>query len=152
MIKEKELNNLEVTLFALYKLGGVIQKIHTEKIAFECFSLAQERFSWRLNEYKKYPDKTPVRFALEQAKKREQGSLVIGKAGGDFMGSEREGWKFTMSGVQWIKENSDRIARILKQEKPELPKNEVGRFIKKIKTDIAFVVYRKNGNLDNVSK
>ncbi len=152
MIKEKELNNLEVTLFALYKLGGVTQKIHTEKIAFECFSLAQERFSWRLNEYKKYPDKTPVRFALEQAKKREQGSLVIGKAGGDFMGSEREGWKFTTSGVQWIKENSDRIARILKQEKPELPKNEVGRFIKKIKTDIAFVVYRKNGNLDNVSK
>ncbi len=45
MIQKKELNNLEITLFALYKLGGVTQKIHIEKIAFECFKLAHERFS-----------------------------------------------------------------------------------------------------------
>ena len=66
MIKKEEVNNLEIALFALYKLGGITQKVHTEKIAFECFNLAQERFSWRLKEYNIYPDKSPVRFALER--------------------------------------------------------------------------------------
>ncbi len=152
MIKEKELNNLEVTLFALYKLGGVTQKIHTEKIAFECFSLAQERFSWRLNEFKKFPDKSPVRFALEQAKKEENGSLVMGKAGGDFAGSEREGWRFTPVGAKWIEENEERIAKALKQERPEFIQREAERFMKHLKSDFAFIKFRKDRNLDNVSK
>ena len=152
MIKKEEVNNLEVALFALYKLGGITQKIHTERIAFECFNLAKERFSWRLNDYKDYPDKTPVRFALEQAKKKQNGSLVIGKAGGDFAGGEREGWRFTASGTKWIKENEQRIARILKQERPEIPLREAERFIKRIKNDLAFKQYKEDKGLENVNR
>jgi hypothetical protein len=152
MIKKYELNNLEISLFALYKLGGITQKVHTEKIAFECFNLAQERFSWRLKEFNKFPDKSPVRFALEQAKKEEYGNLVIGKAGGDFAGSEREGWRFTPVGAKWIKENEERIAKVLKQERPEFPQREAERFIRHLKSDFAFTKFKKDGNLENISK
>ena len=30
---EKELSNMDIALFALYKRGGVSQKVHTEEIA-----------------------------------------------------------------------------------------------------------------------
>jgi hypothetical protein len=152
MNQKYELNNLEIALFALYKLGGISQKIHTEKIAFECYGLAQERFSWRLNEFKRFPDKSPVRFALEQAKKEEYGSLVTGKAGGDFAGNEREGWRFTPDGAKWIKENEERIAKALKQERPGFPQREAERFMKHLKNDFAFIIFKKDGNLNNVSK
>jgi hypothetical protein len=63
---------MDIALFALYKLGGISKKIHTEYIAWEAYQLAKERFSWRLPEFREkgFPDKTPVRFALEQGKKR----------------------------------------------------------------------------------
>jgi hypothetical protein len=78
-----ELSNMDIALFALYKIGGVSKNIHTEEIAWEAYQLAKERFSWRLKKFREmgFPDKTPVRFALEQAKKRENGKLVSGRAG-----------------------------------------------------------------------
>ena len=148
----EELSNIEVVLFALHKLGGISKKIHTEKIAMESFELVKEKFSWRLIEYKDIPDKTPVRFALEQAKKKENGVLVVGKAGGDFNAGEREGWRFTLSGAQWIKENEERIAKLLKQEKPRIQKRDAERFIKKIKSDFAFKQFAKDGGIENVSR
>ena len=151
--KENGLSNLDITIFCLYKLGGASQKTHTEKIAIECFNIAKERFSWRLPEYRNYPDKAPVRFALEQAKKEENGKLVIGKAGGDVASGDREGWQLTPEGVNWIKKNEDRIIKKLKIEKPKIIEREAGRFIKKIKSEIAFKNFIKdNYSLDKVSK
>lgn len=151
--KNNGLSNFDIAIFCLYKLGGTSQKIHTEKIAMECFTIAKERFSWRLPEYRNYPDKTPIRFALEQAKKEENGKLVIGKAGGDVACGDREGWQLTPEGVNWIKKNEDRIIKELKIEKPKIIEREAGRFIKKIKSEIAFKNYIKdNYSLDNVTK
>ena len=69
----KDLSNLDIALFALYKLGGVNKKIHTEYVTWEAFQMAPERFLWRLPEFRKrgWPDKTPVRHALEDAKKKK---------------------------------------------------------------------------------
>jgi hypothetical protein len=150
---EKELSNMDIALFALYKKGGILQKIHTEEIAWEAYKLAKDRFSWRLPKFRQmgFPDKTPVRFALEQAKKKKNGKLVSGRSGGDASG-ELEGWSFTSQGVLWIKENEMRISENLKQKAPDVPKREAERFIKKIKVDAFFKYFQEKGNLDEASQ
>jgi hypothetical protein len=148
-----ELSNVDVALFALYKLGGVSKKIHTEYIAWEAFQLARERFSWRLAEFREkgFPDKTPIRYALEQAKKKENGKLVTGRAGGDINRPELEGWRFTPAGAEWIKKNEGRISTALKQKLPDLPKLDADRFIRKLTSDPCFASFQKNGHLNDVS-
>jgi hypothetical protein len=151
-MKKSDLSNIDIALFALYKLGGISAKIHTEHIAMEAYQLAEERFSWRLPEYRgKFPDKSPVRFALEQAKKKEQGKLVTGRAGGDNYRPELEGWRFTPEGAEWIRENESRIAEALEQETPDLRKSEAKKFLKTIKSDICFKQFQRIGALDEVS-
>jgi len=148
-----ELSNMDIALFALYKIGGVSNKIHTEEIAWEAYQLAKERFSWRLKKFREmgFPDKTPVRFALEQAKKKENGKLVSGRAGGDF-GGELEGWRLTPHGVIWIKENEARILKDLRQKAPDAPKHQAERFIKRIKADPFFKYFQEKKNLDEASQ
>lgn len=148
-----ELSNIDIALFALYKCGGISKKIHTEHIAWEAYNLAKERFSWRLPEFKGkgFPDKTPIRFALEAAKKKENGKLVTGRAGGDINRPELEGWRFTPEGAEWIKKNEDRILQALKHGAPDMPKLEAERFIKQLKNDPVFISFIKNRNLDSVS-
>lgn len=54
----KELSNNDVVVYAIFKLGSIERKIHTEDIAMECFKLSPEKFSWTLPKYfRKYPDK-----------------------------------------------------------------------------------------------
>ncbi len=151
---EKVLSNMDIALFALYKLNGVTEEIHTEKIAWGAYNLAKERFSWRLPEFRRkgFPDKSPVRFALEQAKKKENRRLITGRAGGDVGGKELEGWQFTPTGAIWIKENEARIVKELGQKKSSLPKLQAERFKKKIKNDPLFKLFRGNKTLDNVSR
>lgn len=148
-----ELSNIDIALFALYKAGGISKKIHTEEIAWEAFQLAKERFSWRLPKFREkgFPDKTPVRFALEQAKKKENGKLVTGRAGGDINRPELEGWRFTPQGAEWIKKNEERISKALNQKAPDLPKLVADRFIRQLKTDPCFIAFQKSCNLNEVS-
>lgn len=148
---DKDISNVDVALYALYKLGGITKHIHTEEIAWEAYQLAKERFSWRLPKFREkgLPDKTPVRFALEQAKKKENGQLISGRAGGD-AGGELEGWSFTPNGAKWIKENEQRIVDLLKEDTLQAPKRDAERFIKRIKNDPLFKFYDQNKNLDQV--
>jgi hypothetical protein len=148
-----ELSNMDITLFALYKIGGISKKVHTEEVAWEAYQLAKERFSWRLRKFREmgFPDKTPVRFALEQAKKKENGKLVSGRAGGD-IGGELEGWRLTSQGVVWFKENEARILKGLKHKAPDAPKHEAERFMKKIKSDPLFKHFQEKKNLDEASQ
>ena len=152
-VSKHELSNMDIALFALYKLGGISKKIHTEYIAWEAYQLAKERFSWRLPEFREkgFPDKTPVRFALEQGKKKEFGKLVTGRAGGDINRPELEGWRFTPQGAEWIKDNEGRILKLIGQKAPDLPKLVAERFVKQLKNDTSFVSFQKNRNLDEVS-
>lgn len=153
VVSKTELSNMDIALFALYKLGGISKKVHTEYIAWEAYKLAKERFSWRLPEFREqgFPDKTPVRFALEQAKKKEFGKLVTGRAGGDINRPELEGWRFNPQGAEWIKNNEGRILKSLGQKAPDLPKLVAERFVKQLKNDPTFFSFQKNVNLDEVS-
>jgi hypothetical protein len=152
-LSKNELSNIDVALFALYKLGGISKKIHTEYIAWEAYKLAKERFAWRIPEFREkgFPDKTPVRFALEQAKKKESGKLVTGRSGGDINRPELEGWRFTPQGAEWIKKNEERIAKALKHKVPDLPKLVAERFVRQLKTDSSFQSFQKSRDLNEVS-
>jgi len=149
---EKELSNMDVALYALFKLGGSTKRIHTEEIAWESYQLAKERFSWRLIKFREkgFPDKTPVRFALEQAKKSENGQLISGRAGGD-AGGELEGWTFTPNGIKWLRANEERISRSLKHNTLNVPKREAERFVKRINSDPLFITYQNNRNLNDTT-
>ena len=148
----EELSNIDIALFALHKLGGTSKKVHTEHIAWEAYQLARERFSWRLPEFRdRFPDKSPVRFALEQAKKEEHGKLVDGRAGGDIGRPELEGWRFTAKGAEWIRGNEIRIAKALKQKKPGLPKREAESFARKLRADDCFRHFQRQGDLNETS-
>jgi hypothetical protein len=152
-MKDVNLSNLDIALYALYRLGGISKKIHTELIAWDAFKLTPERFSWRLPEFRdrEFVDKTPVRHALEQAQKQSKGRLVKGRAGGDAGGLESEGWTFTPDGAVWIKQNETRIAEELKLKSTKMHPREAGRFIRRIKDDIAYVYYRRDSNLNQVT-
>ena len=152
-----ELTNMDIALYALYKLEGVSKKVHTERIAFEAYLLAKERFSWRLPEFKEkgFPDKSPVRFALEQAKKKNYGGLVAGRAGGDVGGNESEGWQFTGEGVSWIKNNLKRIEILIKDSAPvseKLQRHDATRILRKLKTENIFIIYKKNQSLKDAAE
>lgn len=129
---EKELSNKDIVLFALYKLGGISKKVHVEEITWESYQLAKERFSWRLPQFRKqgFPDKTLINFTLADVKKKKNGRLVAGRAGGNVSG-ESEGWRFTREGVIWIKENEKRILAGLKQDEkaPDMPRRDASRYM-----------------------
>jgi hypothetical protein len=151
---KESLSNIDVVLFALYRLGGINTKIHTEKIAWEAYHLDKERFSWQLPEFieKGFIDKTVVFHSLGDAKKKKYGALVSGGGRRDTRRLEREGWRFTMSGAKWITANEERIAKLLKQEKPGVHQRDATRFIKRIKSDFAFKQYEKDNGVENISK
>ena len=127
---EPELSNIDVVLYALFKLGGDERKIHTEEIAYEAHSLAKERFAWRLSRfrYMGFPDKELVRRALMDAAKEKYGHLAEGRAGVHAKGKETDGWALTPEGVTWIRENEKRITRTLGTTGARMPFVDALRF------------------------
>ncbi len=144
-----ELTNVDVALYALNKLGGVLKRIHTEHIAWEAFKLSKDRFSWTLPEFRarKFPDKTTVRYALESAKKLK---LISGRAGRDR--NKIEGWQFTPLGTEWILKNKGKISELLSEELPlseAIPSHQAERFIKKIKSEKIFREFQEHKGLES---
>jgi hypothetical protein len=129
-VTEPELSNIDVVLYALFKLGGDESKIHTEEIAYEAYCLAKERFAWRLSRFRDmgFPDKEPVRRALMDAAKEKYGHLVEGRAGVHAKGKETDGWALTPEGVTWIRENEERIKSTLGTTRSMMPFVDALRF------------------------
>jgi len=151
MSKDHDLSNVDVALYALYKLGGALKSIHTEHIAWESFNLSEDRFAWILPEFRvrKFPDKTTVRYALESAKKIK---LIKGRAGRDR--NKSEGWQLTSLGTEWILKNQKRIAFLLRDELPfseAIPSHQAERFIKKIKAEKIFKYFLRDKGLENAT-
>ncbi|TKJ28275.1 MAG: hypothetical protein CEE40_11935, partial [Chloroflexi bacterium B3_Chlor] len=71
-----KLTNIDIAIYALYRLGGTERWVHTENVARECYILAPDRFSWEL--YPEYPAREPGRSALFDARKPKHGALVNG--------------------------------------------------------------------------
>jgi len=90
-----KLTNIDIAVYALYRLGGAASRVHTEEVAMECYRLAPDRFSWEL--YPEYPDSEPGRSALFDARKPQSGALVTGSKG------RGKGWMLTLAGIDRVK-------------------------------------------------
>ena len=49
---QAELSNVDIAVYALFKLRGHERKLHTEEVAYEAYELAKERFSWKLTQFR----------------------------------------------------------------------------------------------------
>lgn len=151
-MNESTLSNVDIVVYALYRLGGADKRIHTEKIAYECFQLAKKRFSWRLPEFTKYPDKEPVRISLRDAAKEKHGQLVQGRSGVESSGKELDGWVLTPSGASWITENRDRIENELDVSGAGTKRPDALRIKKRFYQDPAFKKFLQFGSLQQVTQ
>jgi hypothetical protein len=93
-MSEKEVSNIEIVLFALYRLGGAEGTVDTEDVAVECWRLAPKKFSWK--KYPQYPDSDTARVTLFDAAKPKYGRLVRGR-------NRRTGWMLTVAGIDRVR-------------------------------------------------
>jgi hypothetical protein len=151
-MNDESLTNIDVVLYVLFQLGGATKKIHTEEVAWEAYQLSKEKFSWTLNKFKQkgFPDKTTARYALETAKKL---NFVIGRAGRDKSGNEKEGWQLTPNGLNWIVQRQSFIAKSLKAKNylHSTLNPQEKRLASKIKNHKSFMNYKQKGSLDDIS-
>ena len=88
-------NNSDVTVIALYQLGGALRYIHLEDVALKAAELSPKTFSW-----KKYPEQVnleTVRLALKNE---------LGAKNRRVFGSIRDGWMLTPKGLSWCLANA----------------------------------------------
>ncbi|MCI0356470.1 MAG: hypothetical protein L0099_15755, partial [Acidobacteria bacterium] len=52
------LNNIDITVYALYFLGGIEKIVHTEDMANKCYELAPQSFAW--TKFPRYPEREKV--------------------------------------------------------------------------------------------
>jgi hypothetical protein len=147
--KINKLNNLDVVIYVLYKLGGWQNRINTEDIALESYKITPRKFSWI--KYPQYPDIMPVFFALHDAKKKKYGELVIGE-------TERKktikiigGWMLTVKGIKWIKDNIFRIEQILSENKLTRGRLSIDRKINELYKSMAFEKFLLKQEKANIS-
>jgi hypothetical protein len=89
----------EITVLAVYLLGGNRKSIDTEDVAVKCNEIAPGQLNW-----KKYPSQINlelVRAFLSDAKKPIYGGLLIG--------SGRQGWRLSNKGLEWIESHGKSI-------------------------------------------
>lgn len=150
-MNKAELSNAEIIAYVIFNLGGNERKIHTEHIAMECFKVAKERFSWRLPEYKEYPDKQHVREALKDAKYFKEGRLITGRSGVEVKDKEVDGWMLTPEGVRWVIKNRKRIESLLKIS-TELSKSpDIQRVFKWFEREKCYQKYLQDDSVKNIS-
>jgi len=150
-MNKAELSNAEIVVYVIFKLGGNEKKIHTEHIAMECFKVAKERFSWRLPEYKEYPDKQHVREALKDAKYFKEGRLITGRSGVGAKDKEVDGWMLTPEGARWIVRNHKRIESLLKRSTELWKSPDIQRVIKWFEREKCYHKYLQDNSVENIS-
>ena len=152
-MKADELTNIDIVLYALFRLDGHQHKVHTEEVAHEAYKLAKDRFGWRLQKFreKDFPDKEPVRISLMDAAKEKYGSLVEGRSGVEATGKEIDGWAFTPQGAKWIRDHHKRIEGKMGLERSKITKKDADRFIRQIKEQSLFRSFAQ-GNLGKESR
>jgi hypothetical protein len=146
------LSNIDIVLYALFRLGGAEHKVHTEHIAVECFRLSKERFSWRLPEYRDLVDKELVRVALMDAAKNKYGRLAVGRSGIESVSKEADGWSLTPSGTKWVVKQKDRIESTLKVTPHGSKRIDAVRFKRKLIEEPCYQKFLRNGSLKEVTQ
>ena len=84
-----------ILLMACYALGGSKNSIHTEDIMNQAFLWNRDKFGWRKNKYKNYPNTLPLSQGLFRA--RTYGFL---KGTYDQQFLSKDGWTLTDKGLE----------------------------------------------------
>lgn len=135
----------DIVLYALHLLGGWEKRVHTEDIALKSFDLAPSEFSWM--KHPDLPKLSAARHALEHVKEAKRGTLVDGESE---EGKGVGGWMLTPEGVQWVRENEQRIERSLSGHFPgtRLPRH---RRLRELLQSAAFKKFTEHGQQAEVS-
>jgi hypothetical protein len=142
------ITNVDVVVYAVAILGGAESRVFSEHVAAKCFELDPARFSWRLPEYRAWPDKYVVKTALEDAKKDEYGFLVFGTYNLD---PAKDGWRLTPNGAAWIRENTERLELQFKTRLPATTTKPQRRILDDVRKDPLFRQFPRNRKLADVS-
>jgi hypothetical protein len=92
---DKALTNYELVVLATYLAGGKAAYTDTEDVAVKANEIAPGRFTWR--KYKEQINIDTVRKRLWDATKVDKGGYLVG--------SERDGWLLTQTGMKFCKKN-----------------------------------------------
>jgi hypothetical protein len=148
-MKGDDLKSMHIAVYALSLLGGAHQKIHTEVVAEKCLELAPDRFKWT---HFAYPDKELVRKALFHASEAKNGSLVEGRSGIEQRGKSRDGWQLTPAGAAWVRTNEHTFDVVGKTRSSDvIPKRDAERLLKKMRSEPAYQIFSKTGNMQEIS-
>ena len=149
--RQMSLRNEDIAVFALYQLGGVGRKVHSEEVADECYRLAPKRFGWKLPKFKDYgPDKQTVFYAIDGARDYNKTGLCLLKS----FGTKATGGakcQLTTQGVKWMEGNGQRIAAALNAKSAVAPKDQLRDIIRTVKNDQAFRRFVDDGGVDSLS-
>lgn len=134
-MSEKELSNIDIALFALYRLGGAERTIDTEDVAIECWRLAPEKFSWK--KYPEYPESEPARSALFDAAKPKYGRLVRGR-------KKRTGWMLTVNGVDYLRTKQAVMQALFSGTKKVVSQHrELDQYFASVEKQVAFKKFQQ---------
>ena len=143
------LSDKDIAVYALYVLGGWQTRVHTEDVALKCYELAPSKFSWV--KYPQFPDPTPARFALEAAKKAENGALVKGESERKKTTTNIGGWMLTADGTKWANANITRIQQSLGRQQPMGERLASDRKLKALTESVSFRKFRAHGEQADIS-
>lgn len=139
--------NRELVLYALYTMGSIAERFHTEAIAVRCHELFPTSFSWSTRS--ELPDKDIVRVALTDARKEKYGTLVEGRSGqsrGHHQDTKRgpmsDGWKLTQAGLEWIEQNKDRLEALTSQSVPRDHRQKSRRMLARVRDHALFAQFQ----------
>ena len=144
----EDLKNPEIVTLALASLGGAAKKVYTEEIAERAFELAPDKFSWRLEKYRKrnWPQIFLVKNALEDAKKPKNGAWVQGCSTTVL---KKDGWSLTPEGAAWARGRET----LLEHRKPSasvVPKADRKRIKRRlgvVRKSVLYQQFIKDGSL-----
>lgn len=133
----------DIVILALGQLGGAHKKLFSEHVAAKAYELAPQVFGWELQEYRQkgWPDKEKVRVALIRLRSADGGHLVDGQY---YKDTSQDGWNLTPEGVQWLRRNEGRILNVLQCPISEMPKKQSDRFLKQLRRDPLFRLFKEN--------
>lgn len=143
------LTNVDVVVYAVAMLGGAERKVYSEHVAAKCFDLDPARFSWRLPEYRQWPDKYIVKTALEDAKKDEYGFFVAGAYNLD---PAKDGWRLTPNGARWFREHSKRLEEQFGTPAPVTTTKDQRRILREVHKEPIYRQFTQKRSLADVSQ
>ena len=137
-----DLANHEIAVIATYLAGGQYRNADTEDIAIKASEIAPGRFTWR--KYKDQVNIDTVRKRLWDATKLEKGGYLIG--------SEKDGWLLTESGVAFAKHHSAKLetADLSKTRQSAKEKAWMNRERQRMAGEMAFQKFMEN-KIDSVT-